>query len=102
MPPPPGKQENAGVRKRAARIGAPNVANPRTTVCFVMNFEQWRASVDRLCVEHLACSWLDLAGDREPLETAFHCGDSPEAFVVRLHEKYDLIWLKPLVPDPQA
>jgi hypothetical protein len=59
-------------------------------------FESWAVSVNRLCVDHLACSWAELAGDPEPLLAAFSDGESPEAFVARLRDKFDLEWLRPL------
>jgi hypothetical protein len=63
-------------------------------------FESWAASVDQLCVNHLACSWAEFAGDVEPLQSAFNDGESPEQFVVRIRDKFDLIWLRPLTLLP--
>lgn len=58
-----------------------------------MGFDEWAQRVDALCRTHLACSWDDLAGDREPLERGFEWGQTPLEFVQWLTEKFDLIWI---------
>lgn len=63
------------------------------------SFVDWCAETDRLCRVHLACSWAELAGDAEPLATAFADGETPAEFVIRQHDKYDLEWLTPLRVD---
>jgi len=55
-------------------------------------FEQWAHDVDALCVKHLSCTWVDLAGDREPLERSFAAGETPLQFVEWWAEKYGLVW----------
>ena len=55
-------------------------------------FEAWSGEVDALCLRHLACTWRDLCGDREPLERSFEDGDTPLQFVRWWAEKYDLFW----------
>jgi len=59
-------------------------------------FDEWAMEVDRLCRAHLACSWNDLCGDKEPLERSYRCEESPEDFVRWWTQKYDLEPLKPL------
>jgi hypothetical protein len=56
-------------------------------------FARYAAEIDRLCRKHLACSWADLAGDKEPLEEAHKAGTEPLEFVKEFREHYELEWL---------
>jgi hypothetical protein len=56
------------------------------------SFVKWVRKVDRLCQQHLYCTWADLAGDPEPLVGGWKAGDSPEAFVRGQADRYDLEW----------
>jgi len=57
-----------------------------------MTFDEWAQTVDALCIRHFACSWDDLAGDLEPLQSSFKSGETPRQFVEWLARKFDLIW----------
>lgn len=63
---------------------------------FAWSFVDWCVETDRLCREHLACSWAELAGDPEPLVAAFKDRMTPHDFVIWYRDKYALDWLKPL------
>lgn len=65
-------------------------------MAFTWYFVDWCVETDRLCREHLACNWADLAGDPEPLVWAFNDKQTPEEFVRWVHDKYDLEWRTPL------
>lgn len=73
-----------------------NSADDDGIVVWTMTFDEWAEQVDLLCRAELACSWADLCGDREPLESGFDVGQTPREFVHWFAEKYDLHW----VDDP--
>lgn len=58
------------------------------------SFDEWFQQVEALCIAHLACTWDDLCGEPEPLESAFLAGDDPIVFVHWWTEKYDLAWFE--------
>lgn len=65
-----------------------------------MTTSRWALVVDELFRETTGCSWVDLCGDDEPIESACARGETPEQFVNYWIEKYDLTRIddgKPLV-----
>lgn len=72
----------------------------------ILEFNAWTLTVDLLCRNKLACSWNDLCGDKQSLRDAFESGLSPDQFVDRWVEKYDLVSLEEVlhpfgeVPSP--
>lgn len=65
-------------------------------------FEHFAREVDALCVKHLGCTWAELAGDREPLETSFNDGWTPMQFVQWWGEKYGLRWVEDINPSARS
>jgi hypothetical protein len=56
-------------------------------------FRLWCDQVDMLCRKHLYCSWAELAGDVEPLQTAFDNHETPLEFVRGWRDHYELEWV---------
>lgn len=55
-----------------------------------LSFKQWRKEIDRLLMKRVSSTWNDLAGDLEPLQSAYADGDTPGQFVQHIIDKFDL------------
>ena len=55
-----------------------------------MTFEEWMVQLNAELIIRTACTWADLAGDEDPVRSAYEDGDSVEEFTTRIIRKYNL------------
>ena len=56
-----------------------------------LSYDSWKQRVDELFNQRTCANWAMLCGDEEPLQQAYEQGETPQAFVQRFIDDYDLM-----------